>query len=141
MIFIGTIFTSICFGIFSAARPLLIQYAFDNYILNHNIKGLLHIIIIIFIFLLLEAFLQFLFIYRSNYLAQKIIQNIRSEVFAKIMRFKVSYFDTIPTGQLITRVISDMEAISSVFSQGLLVVCGDIFKMILIIICMFFVSW
>ena len=97
LIFIGAIFTSICFGVFSTTRPLLIQYAFDNYIINYNIHGLLHIIIIIFIFLLLEAFFQFLFIYRSNYLAQKIIQNIRSEVFAKIMRFKVSYFDTIPT--------------------------------------------
>ena len=57
------------------------------------------------------------------------------------MTFKISYFDNIPTGQLITRIISDMEAISSVFSQGLLVVFGDIFKMILIVFCKFFVSW
>lgn len=139
--FIGTVLISICFGFFSTIRPVLIQYAFDHYIINNDVRGLLHIIVIIFVFLLLEAFFQFLFIYRSNYLAQKIIKNIRIKVFSRIMTFKVNYFDTIPTGQLITRIISDMEAISSIFSQGLLVVFGDIFKMILIIFCMFFVSW
>ena len=57
------------------------------------------------------------------------------------MTFKVSYFDKTPTGRLITRIISDIEAISSIFSQGLLIVFGDIFKMVLIIFCMFLVSW
>ena len=139
--FIGTIIVSILFGFLSTARPLLIQYAFDHYILTYDTDGLLHIILFIVLLLLLEAFFNFIFIYRSNFLAQKIIKIIRSEVFSKILSFKVKYFDSIPTGQLITRVISDMESIASIFSQGLLVVFGDIFKMIVIIICMFFVNW
>ena len=141
LLFIGTIFISIFFGCMSTIRPLLIQYAFDNYILNLDIQGLLNIILVIFILLLIEAYCQFLFIYRSNYLAQKIIKNLRVETFDRIIHFQVSYFDKTPTGQLITRVISDMESISAIFSQGLLLIFGDIFKMILIIICMFFVSW
>ena len=139
--FVGTIIVSILFGVLSIIRPLLIQYAFDHYILTYDASGLLYIIIYIFCLLLFEAFFQFIFIYRSNYVAQKIINNIRSEVFQKIISFKLKYFDNTPTGQLITRVISDMEAISSIFSQGLLVVFGDFFKMALIIICMFYINW
>ena len=140
-VFWATIFVSICFGVLSTIRPLLIQYAFDNYIISTDLQGLLHIILIILICLFFEAFLQFIFVYRSNYLAQKIIQKLRSTVFLKILRFQVQYFDKTPVGKLITRVVSDMEAISAIFSQGLLVFFGDIFKMLLIIICMFLMSW
>ena len=139
--FVSTIIVSILFGLLSIIRPLLIQYAFDHYILNYDASGLLNIIALILLLLLCEAFFQFVFIYRSNYLAQTIINNLRTQLFNKILSFKIKYFDDTPTGQLITRVISDMEAISSIFSQGLLVVFGDFFKMALIIICMFLMSW
>ena len=82
-----------------------------------------------------------IFIYQSNYLAQKIVDNLRNEIFERIISFKIKYFDNTPTGQLITRVVSDVEAISLVFSQGLLVVLGDFFKIFLIVTCMFFVNW
>jgi len=140
-VFLGAILASIFFGLLSTTRPLLIQYAFDHYILNSNIEKLLNIIIIIFIFLLFEALFQFVFIYQSNYLAQKIIKNLRANLFDKIISFQVRYFDSNQIGTTITRLISDIEAISSVFSQGLLVIFGDLFKVCLIITCMLFVNW
>jgi len=140
-LFFATILVSICFGVLSTIRPLLIQYAFDNYIMNSDVQGLMNIMLIILFCLFFEAFLQFVFVYRSNYLAQKIIQKLRSKVFFTILRFQVRYFDKTPVGQLITRVVSDIEAIASIFSQGLLVFFGDLFKMLLIIVCMFLMSW
>ena len=140
-IFILAVIASVLLGIFSTSRPLLIQHAFDNYILFDNSSGFLNIIILIFVCILFESGLQFYFIFQSNFLAQTIIKKIRVRIFSKLIYFPVSFFDKSPTGQLITRVISDIEAISSVFSQGLLVVFGDTFKMILVVICMFFISW
>ncbi len=140
-IFILAVIASVLLGIFSTSRPLLIQHAFDNYILFDNSSGFLNIIILIFVCILFESGLQFYFIFQSNFLAQTIIKKIRVRIFSKLINFPVSFFDKSPTGQLITRVISDIEAISSVFSQGLLVVFGDTFKMILVVICMFFISW
>ncbi len=140
-LFFATILVSICFGVLSTIRPLLIQYAFDNYIMNSDVQRLMNIMLIILFCLFFEAFLQFVFVYRSNYLAQKIIQKLRSKVFFTILRFQVRYFDKTPVGQLITRVVSDIEAIASIFSQGLLVFFGDLFKMLLIIVCMFLMSW
>ncbi|MED5307282.1 MAG: ABC transporter ATP-binding protein, partial [Bacteroidota bacterium] len=135
------VIASVLLGIFSTSRPLLIQHAFDNYILFDNSSGFLNIIILIFVCILFESGLQFYFIFQSNFLAQTIIKKIRVRIFSKLINFPVSFFDKSPTGQLITRVVSDIEAISSVFSQGLLVVFGDTFKMILVVICMFFISW
>ena len=147
MIFLWTLFVSTSFGVLSTVRPVLIQLGFDNYIVNSNHLHIgefelnfTHIICVIFLFLCVEALFQFIFIYRSNYLAQKIIHNLRIEVFSKITRLPIQHFDTTPTGSLITRVVSDMEAIAAVFSQGFLVIFGDIFKMLLIITCMFFVN-
>ena len=139
--FFWAILASVFFGLLSTIRPLLIQYAFDNYILNSNTEKLLNIIIIIFIFLFFEALFQFVFIYQSNYLAQKIIKNLRANLFDKIISFQVRYFDSNQIGKTITRLVSDIEAISSIFSQGLLVIFGDLFKVCLIITCMFFVNW
>ncbi len=140
-IFTLAVIASVLLGVFSTSRPLLIQHAFDNYILFDNSSGFLNIIILIFVCILFESGLQFYFIFQSNFLAQTIIKKIRVRIFSKLINFPVSFFDKSPTGQLITRVISDIEAISSVFSQGLLVVFGDTFKMILVVICMFFISW
>ncbi len=141
LLFTSTIIISLLFAFLSIARPLMIQYAFDNYIIISDLESLSKIIFLIFLLLLIEAFLQFLFVYLSNFLAHKIVNNLRNELFQKVLYFKVKYFDNTPTGQLITRVVSDMESISSIFSQGLLVVFGDLFKLILIITCMFIVDW
>lgn len=140
-IFTLAVIASVFLGISSTTRPLLIQHAFDNYILFDNSSGFLNIILLIFVCILLESFLQFYFIFQSNFLAQTIIKKIRIRIFSKLINFPVSFFDKSSTGQLITRVVSDIEAISSVFSQGLLVVFGDTFKMILVVICMFLISW
>jgi len=103
--------------------------------------SLLHFIIIIFFVLLLESICQFLFIQKSNYLAQLVIKDIRADLFRQILSFRIRYFDKHPTGQTLTRIVSDIEAIGQIFSQGLLVVFADLFKILLIVLFMFLMNW
>ena len=150
-----TIFSSILFSIFSAARPVLIQLAFDIYISpplnnqnavtsffvdNFSISFSLFMLVI-FLFLFLEAFIQFFFIYKSNLIAQLVIKDIRNDLFNKILNFKIAYFDNTPIGKVITRVISDIEAVGLMFSQGILSIFGDLFKILIIVTWMFFSNW
>ena len=145
-IFLVTIIISIIFSILSASRPMLIQIAFDKYMNSGNSgneilrsimyycpDSLFDFIAIIFFFLFLESICQFLFIQKSNYLAQLVIRDIRSDLFSKILDFRIQYFDKNPTGRTLTRVVSDIEAIGQIFSQGLLVVFADLFKISLIV--------
>ena len=62
-------------------------------------------------------------------------------IFLKILNFKISYFDNNPIGRTVTRVISDIEAIGAMFSQGILSIFGDLFKIIIIVLWMLFSNW
>jgi ATP-binding cassette subfamily B protein len=85
--------------------------------------------------------LQFLTTYFSNLLAQSVIRDIRKKVFAHITSFRMRYFDKNPVGGLVTRVVSDIEAISDVFSSGLIDILGDLLMLIIILIFMFLDNW
>ena len=93
------------------------------------------------IILLFEVLSQFYFVYWANWLGQDIVRDIRTKLFNHIVRFKMSYFDHSPVGQLVTRSVSDMEAISRIFSQGLFMIISDVLKMIVVLIFMLYMNW
>jgi ATP-binding cassette subfamily B protein len=70
-----------------------------------------------------------------------VIRDLRQQVYEKIIHFKQQYFDKNPIGALVTRVVSDIETISDIFSQGLLVIIADILKLIIVIVVMFVTDW
>ena len=58
-----------------------------------------------------------------------------------MLGFKLRYFDRTPIGTLVTRVISDIETIDDIFSQGLLMIMGDILKLLVVVVVMFVYNW
>ena len=140
-IFYGTVIFAILIAFLSPARPLLIQYAFDNYILTPNEDKLLLLTLLLVGLLFAESILQYFYTYWSNFLGQSVIRDLRLQVYKKIIHFKQQYFDKNPIGALVTRVVSDIETISDIFSQGLLVIIADILKLIIVIVVMFVTDW
>lgn len=136
-IFWGAFFTTLLLGGLSTARPILIQRAIDDYILSGDKVGLLTITSIILGILIVETLFQFLFTYAANYLGQSIIRDIRMQLYDRITRFKLGFFDKTPIGQLVTRAVSDIETIASIFAEGVLVIFGDLFKIIVMVFAMF----
>ena len=136
-IFISSLLLALVLAGLAALRPKLLQYTIDNYILTKDQTGLLHFSIYIFIVLILEVLTQFGFIYFANLLGQNVIRDMRLKVFEHIIHFKKAYFDTTSIGKLVTRVVNDIETISSIFGQGLFVLISDILKMFAILILMF----
>ena len=134
-----------CFAVLMAflspSRPLLIQYAFDHFILIPNQPKLLQITLLLVGFLLVESIAQYFYTYWANLLGQTVIKDIRLETYQKIINFKQSYFDKTPIGSLVTRVVSDIETIADIFSQGLLVIIADILKLVVVIVVMFATDW
>jgi len=136
-IFFLTAFLAIILAFLSPIRPILIQYAFDNFILASDPNGLLYIILLLIGLLVFEAIFQFFYIYYANYLGQHVVKDLRVQVYKHIVDFKQKKFDQTPIGTFVTRVINDIETIADIFSQGLLVIIGDILKLIVIISVMF----
>ena len=125
-IFLWALFLTVALSGLATVRPILIKSAIDNYILKFDKEGLLMISGLLLLFLLLEAVFQYLFIYMANYLGQSIIKDLRDNLFNHLMKFKLAYFDKTPIGTLITRNVSDIETISQIFSDGLLVIFGSV---------------
>ena len=132
---------AILLSIFAAARPYLLKQTVDEYIKPEDEKGLLFYVVLMAIVLLLEVLAQFYFTYWANWLGQDIIRDIRDKLFHHITSFKMKYFDNEPVGKLVTRSVSDIESIASIFSQGLFMIVSDVLKMIIVIAFMLVINW
>jgi ATP-binding cassette subfamily B multidrug efflux pump len=151
-------------AIVAALRPLLLNLTVDNYLIaakkesniiqdtfahfmnyffagNDKTTNLQILVIIMFVVLLLEVIAQFYFVYLASWLGQDIVKDIREKLFHHLSNFKMKYFDNEPVGKLITRCVSDMENIASIFSQGLFMIVSDILKMIIVLLFMLVINW
>jgi ATP-binding cassette subfamily B protein len=128
-------------GFLAPIRPFLIQYAVDNFILKPDEIMLYYITLLLVVLLIFEAILFFAQTYLANWLGQSVIKDIRLNLYKKINNFQLRYFDNTPIGTLVTRVVSDIETIADIFSQGILIIIGDILKLVVIIGFMLYQDW
>ena len=133
--------TAILLSLFSTVTPYLLKVTVDDYIRPKDYPGMVLFVGLMLIALFLEVLFQFLFVFYANWLGQKVIKNLRVQLFKKILNFKMAYFDKTAVGRLVTRAVSDIETIASIFSQGLFMIIADLLKMILVIGVMFYVDW
>ena len=122
-------------------RPKLVQLAIDNYIVPGDLSGLRIIILILLGALMLEGILAFTNAYLTQWIGQQAIFDVRVRVYRHIQRQALSFFDRTPIGRLITRTTSDVEALSDVLSAGVIVILGDLFRLIFITAFMFSLDW
>ncbi len=139
--FVISIISVVLLAVFAAIRPILLQKIIDDYITNKNAEQLLVYIVLMLIVLIIEVIFQLMFIYFANWLGQNIIKDIRTKLFNHLMHFKMKYFNTQAVGKLVTRVVSDIETISSIFGQGLFIIISDLLKMLVISGVMLWINW
>lgn len=138
--FIGT-FSAILLSLVSVAKPILLQEIVNIYFKNKDKGGILYFSLLMVVFLLAEVLLQFIFIYKVNWLGQHIIKDIRVQLHKHLLQFKMSYFDNSSVGKLVTRLVSDTETIAQFFGQGLFMIISDLLKMLVVAIVMLWMNW
>ncbi len=134
-------FAAILLSVSSTLTPYLLKVTVDDYITPRDYTGMQLFVGLMLVTLLLEVLFQFLFVFYANWLGQKVIKDLRVKLFDKIIHFKMAYFDKTAVGRLVTRAVSDIETIASIFSQGLFMIIADLLKMILVIVVMLYVNW
>ena len=138
--FIFVSFSAIIISFLSILNQYFLKIAVDEYITPRDYKGLLIIIVLMLSVLCFQVIFQFLFIYFTNLLGQKVVYDLRTKLFKTIINFKMSYYDKSSVGRLVTRTVSDMETIASIFSQGLFMIFADLILMFSVLIVMIFLS-
>lgn len=127
-LFLFTLALMVMASLLAPVRPWLIQEAFDHYVVYLDIPLLLQTSAVILALLLVETLVQFGVSYASATLGQSIVHRLRSRLFSHVLGFRLRFHDHTPVGTTVTRVVSDLETIASVFSEGFIQVAGDLLK-------------
>ena len=93
------------------------------------------------VLLFLEGILSFAATYLGELLGQSIIRDMRVRLFKHINSFNLKFFDRTPNGVVVTRMVSDIEAVAEVFSTGFITFIGDLIKLIAIVWMMLYLNW
>lgn len=133
--------SAILIAIVAIGMPYLIKVAIDQHIIPREYDGFMTIMGLMVAVLMADVILQLSFIYYANWLGQQVIRDVRLKLFNHMLGFKMKYFDQSAVGKLVTRSVSDIETIASIFSQGLFVIISDLLKMVVVLGFMAYSSW
>ncbi len=89
----------------------------------------------------LGALLQYVQAIITTWLGQSVMYDLRAEIFEKLQRIDLRFYDKNPVGRLMTRMTNDVETLNNLFSSGLVTVFGDIFMLSFIVIAMLKMNW
>ena len=121
--------------------PWLTKVAIDEAIPQGD-RPLLLLLTLGFVGALVLAFLlEFAQTLLTTWLGQRIMFDLRREIFAHLQRLRLPYLDRNPVGRMMTRVTNDVEVLNELFSSGIVTVFGDIFTLVGILVVMLLLDW
>jgi ATP-binding cassette subfamily B multidrug efflux pump len=132
------------------APPILFQRSIDNYLVPGS-KGALelskawHGIILISLFylgvLVFDFLAQYIQIRIMQRVGQQTMYDMRTEIFGRLQRLPMSYFDRNPVGRLMTRVTTDVDALNDLFAAGVVTMINDFFLLVVMAGLLFKIDW
>ncbi len=128
-------------NILMSTQPYFTKVAVDDFIVPRNTDGLW-----LFAFAFFGIFLfRFVFSYVQeillNKVGQRVMFDLRTEIFTKLQRQEVAYFDRYPVGRIMTRLTSDVDALNEMFTSGVIDVLGDLVVIFAIVVWLFVIDW
>ena len=135
------VFLTVLLAVLSPLRPFIIGKLVGEYVYIKDASALLSGTLLVVGILLIESIMLVALSYISSDLGQRVVKDLRDKLFQHINRLRLRYFDQHPIGMLVTRSVSDMETIAEIFSQGILVIIGDLLKLSGVLCFMFYMNW
>jgi ATP-binding cassette subfamily B multidrug efflux pump len=133
LVLLGTLLT--------LAGPLLLGVAVDRYIIPGDVPGLLRVGGLLLGAYLAGSVASTVYSIVMVNIAQKLIKDIRSDLFGHIQTLSMDFFDSHETGDLMSRITNDTDAINRVLSSGLVQLISNLLQISGILIAMFILSW
>ncbi len=149
---LGALLLSLLIAATSQAFPRLLAWAIDHYLApaagsefarlttDERYRGVVFVAGLIFGVAVLEFAVRYAFQYTLAWLGQHVLFDIRADIFGKLQRLPLAYFDRNPVGRLITRVTSDVDAINQFISNGLVTLAQSVFILAAVLINMLLLS-
>jgi ATP-binding cassette subfamily B multidrug efflux pump len=123
-------------AVLQLAPPYLTRVAIDHYIADKDLSGL-PVIAWQFLVVLLASFaLEYVQTWMMQLTGQRIMYDLRMEIYAHLQRLDLRFYDRNPVGRLMTRVTSDVDVLNDLFTAGVVAIFGDVFTLFGIMIVM-----
>jgi len=126
---------------FRLVGPLLTEIAIDKHIKNGDFIGLIQICELFLLVLVVQFVVSFIQTYLTNWTGQKIMHDLRVQIFSHIQQLHLGYFDRIPVGRLITRMTNDVDVLNELFTSGVVNLVGDLVSLVGIVVIMLWLDW
>ncbi len=123
------------------AQPYLIKLAIDRYIATGDLSGLDRIALAFLAILCGSFALEFVQTYTMQMTGQRIMFDLRTQIYARLQQLDVSFYDRNPVGRLMTRVTTDVDVLNDLFTAGVVSVVGDVFTLAGIMIVLVWMNW
>ncbi len=121
--------------------PYLTKVAIDDYIASGNIRGLDRVALLYVAALVLQFVISFYQVYIMNMAGQRVMFDMRREIFSHLQDLEPAFFDKNPVGRLVTRVTTDVDALNELFTSGVVTIFGDVFMLLGIMMVMLYIDW
>ena len=123
------------------AQPYLVKIAIDRHIATGNLSGLDRIALAFLAILLGSFALEFLQTWTLQMTGQRIMFDMRMQIYGHLQRLDVQFYDRNPVGRLMTRVTTDVDVLNDLFTAGVVSIFGDVFMLIGIMVVLVVMDW
>ncbi len=138
---VGALAAIIANSFLQLGQPYLTKLAIDQYIAQGDLSGL-DWIAIAFLGILVGSFaLEYVQTYTMQLVGQRIMYDLRMQIYGHLQRIDVRFYDRNPVGRLMTRVTSDVDVLNELFTGGVVAVFGDVFTLVGIMAVLLFMDW
>jgi ATP-binding cassette, subfamily B, multidrug efflux pump len=125
---------------FGLAGPYLVKIAIDNYITASDFGGLQQIALIYLLFLFVQFFTDYGQLYIMEWIGQHAMFDLRRQLFAHVQSMHLQFFDKNPSGRLLTRVTTDVNALNELFASGVVEILGNLLQLVGVMAAMYYIS-
>jgi ATP-binding cassette, subfamily B, multidrug efflux pump len=125
---------------FGLAGPYLVKIAIDNYITASDFGGLQQIAMIYLLFLFVQFFTDYGQLYIMEWIGQHAMFDLRRQLFAHVQSMHLQFFDKNPSGRLLTRVTTDVNALNELFASGVVEILGNLLQLVGVMAAMYYIS-
>jgi len=146
------------YGLLQAVPPYLLKVEVDRYLdptsaskvppflaryLSADpLTGILQIAFALFLPTVLITFLlEFAQSFTMQLVGQRVMYDLRKELFAHLQRLQLSFYDRNPVGRMVTRVTTDVDVLNELFASGMVAIFGDFFTLFSIMVVMLTLNW
>jgi ATP-binding cassette, subfamily B, multidrug efflux pump len=123
------------------APPYLVKIAIDTYIAQGDLAGVSQIATIYAAALIASFLLEYAQTYMMQMIGQRIMFDMRMQIYGHLQRLDVAFYDRNPVGRLMTRVTTDVDVINDLFTSGVVAAFGDLFMLLGIMVTLLWMDW